>query len=289
MKPPVAIAALLVLALLGVGGYLAYQDSLVALPLVEGRDLFVKANPEFSEDGAQLEALMPAGPSLEVFLMAQSDLALIAKGRDGAWAGQLATGLQASRHQRRWRITLHPGWRMQDGSTLDAARVGQALQPEVARLGGEVSVIDPMNLDLRFKARQDGLATSLARWPVPGSGPFIHRGNTLSRFEGFIHGRTGIAALTIVTDPDLLESRAWAEGLASARWAWAVFPGRIQPEDMAKVRMAPYDEFRMKDGSVWFLSRRLRRLRPYPEDWTRTRLFGAWKGAMDLPYDPLGM
>jgi len=40
---------------------------------------------------------------------------------------------------------------------------------------------------------------------------------------------------------------------------------------------------------VWFLSRRMRRLRPDPEDWTRTRLFGAWKGAMDLPYDPLGM
>ena len=63
----------------------------------------------------------------------------------------------------------------------------------------------------------------------------------------------------------------------------------MAPEDMARVRLAPYDELRMKDGSVWFLSRRMRRLRPEQEDWTRTRLFGAWKGAMDLPYDPLGM
>jgi hypothetical protein len=84
-------------------------------------------------------------------------------------------------------------------------------------------------------------------------------------------------------------SRAWAESLSSARWAWTVFPGKVTPEDMAKVRLAPYDEFRMKDGSVWFLSRRLRRLRPNTDDWTHTRLFGVWKGAMDLPYDPLGM
>jgi hypothetical protein len=45
----------------------------------------------------------------------------------------------------------------------------------------------------------------------------------------------------------------------------------------------------MKDGSVWFLSRRMRRLRPEAADWTRTRLFGVWKGSMDLPYDPLGL
>jgi hypothetical protein len=90
-------------------------------------------------------------------------------------------------------------------------------------------------------------------------------------------------------DPALMESRAWAESLAAARWTWAVFPGKVEPDDMAKVRLAQYDEFRMKDGSVWFLSRRMRRLRPNTEDWTRTRFFGAWKGAMDLPYDPLGM
>ena len=150
-------------------------------------------------------------------------------------------------------------------------------------------VIDPATLELRFKARQAWLPGYLAKWRIPGSGPFVRQGNTLVRFDGFTHGRPGIAALTVVTDPAAMASQAWAEGLASGRWAWAVFPGNVAPEDMAKVRLAPYDEFRMKDGSVWFLSRRLRRLRPNTEDWTRTRLFGVWKAAMDLPYDPLGL
>ncbi len=57
---------------------------------------------------------------------------------------------------------------------------------------------------------------------------------------------------------------------------------------MAKARLAPYDEFRLKDGTVWFLSRRMRRLRPDAADWTRTRLFGAWQSSTELPYDPLG-
>ncbi len=65
-----------------------------------------------------------------------------------------------------------------------------------------------------------------------------------------------------------------------------MFPGQVAPEAMAKVRRAPYDEFRLQDSSVGFLSRRLR---PHAGDWTRTRLFGAWQGAMDLPYDPLGL
>ena len=38
-----------------------------------------------------------------------------------------------------------------------------------------------------------------------------------------------------------------------------------------------------------YTARALRRLRPDPTDWTRTRLFGAWQGSLDLPYDPLGM
>ncbi len=282
-------AGLLLLASLSMGGYLAYQDSLVPVLLGEGQDLYVRASPEFGEDAAQLEALMPAGPGLEALLAAQADLTILEKGPGGAWAGVLASGLQSSRHGQRWRITVRPGWRMQDGSTLGVAQVGKALGTEVARLGGEVRLIDAATLDLRFKARQDGLPGQLARWRVPGSGPFVQRGHSLTRFDGFSHGRAGVAGLIIATDPALMESHAWAQGLASGRWAWAVFPGHIAPEDMAKVRLAPYDELRMKDGSVWFLSRRLRRLRPSADDWTRTRLFGAWKGAMDLPYDPLGM
>jgi hypothetical protein len=289
MKLRLVLSTLLVVAALAVAGYLVYQNTLVPIPLAEGRERYARASPEFGEDAARLEVLMPAAPGLEALLAGQSDLTLVERTPTGAWAGQLASGLQVTRHGRRWRIALRPGWPMQDGTTLDAARVATALGPEVRRLGGEVRVIDPVTLDFRFKSPPDDPLGGLSRWRVPGTGPFIRQGNTLVRFDGFMYGRAGIAALTVVTDPALLDSHAWAEGLAAARWAWAVFPGKVAPEDMAKVRLAPYDEFRMRDGSVWFLSRRMRRLRPDTEDWTRTRFFGAWKGAMDLPYDPLGM
>jgi hypothetical protein len=289
MKARLALSIALVLSALVVAGYLAYQDTLVPIPLLEGRERYVKASPEFGEDSARLDVLMPAGPGLDAFLTAQSDLTLVENTSTGAWAGQLASGLQATRHGRRWRMKVRTGWPMQDGSRLDATRVATALGPGVQRMGGEVRIIDPATLDLQFKSRQHDPLGWLSRWRVPGTGPFIRQGNTLTRFDGFIHGRAGFAALTVVTDPAFMESRAWAEGLAAARWAWAVFPGKVTPEDMAKVRLAQYDEFRMKDGSVWFLSRRMRRLRPHAEDWTRTRIFGVWKGAMDLPYDPLGL
>jgi hypothetical protein len=289
VKPRVLLISALLLAALGVAGYFVYQDALVPIPLADGHDLYVRASPEFGEDAAQLEALMPAGPGLDAFLATQSELTLLERTPEGGWAGVLASGLESSRHARRWRITVRPDWHLQDGTTLDAAKVGAAIGPEVARLGGQVRVIDWAALELRFKTRQGGMPAQLARWRVPGTGPFARQGSTLSRFDGFIHGRAGVAGVTITTEPALLESRAWAEGLASGRWAWAVFPGKVAPEDMARVRLAAYDEIRMKDGSVWFLSRRLRRLRPDRDDWTRTRIFGAWKGAMDLPYDPLGM
>jgi len=289
MKPSLVLAGAVLVALLGLGGFMTWQDTLIPVPLAEGKGLFVPASPEYGEETARLEAVMPAGPGVEAFLSHQSALTLLEKTSAGGWTEQLAVGLQTSRHGRRWRVVLRPGWRMQDGSTLEAAQVQKVLGPEVARLGGELRAIDATNLEFRFKTRRDDLPTLSLAWRIPGSGPFVRRGNTLSRFEAFTPGKTGIAELTVVTDPAALESHAWAQGLASGRWAWAVFPGQIAPEDMAKVRLAPYDEIRMKDGSVWFLSRRLRRLRPDREDWTRTRLFGAWKGAMDLPFDPLGL
>lgn len=287
-KGPVLGSALLLVAL-AVAGFLLYREGLVPVPLADGRSSFVPASPEYGEDDAQLQALMPAGPGLEAFLARQSDLALIEPVPGGGWAGVLASGLQVSRHGRRWRVQVRPGWRMQDGALLDAAKAGAALAGEVTRLGGEIRPVDAMTLDLRFKARPDGFPDRLAQWRVPGTGPFRREGHTLTRHEGFTPGRAGFARLEIVSDATQMESRAWAEGLAAGRWAWAVFPGRVTPEDMAKVRLAPYDELRMKDGSVWFLSRRMRRLRPAADDWTRTRLFGVWRGAMDLPYDPLGM
>ncbi|WP_306591795.1 hypothetical protein [Geothrix sp. 21YS21S-4] len=285
MKARVLLGALLLLAA-GTSGYLLYRDALVPVPLQSGRDLFVPAQPAFGEDEAVVESVLPAGPGLEAFLAAQSDLALLEKGEEGQWTGQLLAGLQRSRHGRRWRLTLVSGWRMQDGTLLDAHRLVASLASAWAREGCVARIIDPATVELRFPAAPADLPARLATWRVPGSGPFIRQGSALIRFEGFSRGRAGLAGLRILSEPAVLSSRAWAEGLASGRWAWAAFPGSVAPEDMARVRRAPYDELRLKDGSVWFLSRRMRRLRPNPEDWTRTRLFGAWKGAVDLLYEP---
>lgn len=286
MKPRLLLAAALVLGI-GTLGYLRYQDTLLPVPLAPDEALFVPAQPEYGEDAAVLEALLPEGEPLQAFLVGQSDLTLLVPAAGGGWTGQLLSSLEGSRHGRRWRLVLRPGWRMHDGGVLDASRAARALAVALGRAGGEAKVLDPATLELRFRTRHDDLPALLARWRVPGSGPFRRAGTVLTRFEGFTRGRAGIAGLRIATDPALLESRAWAEGLAAGRWAWAAFPGKVEPEDMAKARLAPYDEIRMKDGSVWFLSRRLRRLHPEIGDWTRTRLFGVWRGAMDLPYEPL--
>jgi hypothetical protein len=287
MKLRLVLAALLLLGL-GAGAWLVWQNGLEPVPLADGRALYVPAAPEFQEDTAKVAALLPAGPGVEALLVTQSDLPLLERGPSGL-AGLLVAELFASRHGRRWRLTVRPGWRLQDGSTLDAARLLGAIAPRVASLGGEGCALDPATAELRFKVRPASLPADLLDWRVPGSGPFVRSGATLTRFDGFVLGRAGFAAITVTTDPALLQSDAWATGLSSRRWAWAAFPGGMAPADMARARTAPYDELHLKGGSVWFLSRRLRRLRPDPTDWTRTRLFGAWQGAMDLPYDPLGL
>ncbi len=275
--------------LAGLLGYLKYQDTLVPIPLASEQPLFVAAAPEFGQEGAVLEALLPAGDKVQAFLANQADLALLETGPGGERVGQLLSDLSVTRHGRRWRLKVRGGWRLQGGGQLDGARLAEAIGPAVARRGGELRLPEPATVELWFPARPMGLLAELGQWRVPGTGPFQRRGSSLRRFDGFTHGRAGMAGLELSTDPALLESRAWAQGLVTGRWAFTVFPGAIAPEDMARVRLAPYDELRMKDGTVWFLSRRLRRLRPNAEDWPRTRLFGAWQGAMELPYDPLGM
>ncbi len=287
MKLRLALAALLLLGL-GAGAWLAWQNGLEAVPLADGRKLYVPAAPEFQEDTAQVAVLLPAGAGVEALLVTQSDLPLLEKGPNGL-AGLLIAEAAASRHGRRWRLTVRPGWRLQDGSTLDAARLLAAVAPRVASLGGEGSALDPATVELRFKTRPASLPAAFLDWRMPGSGPFVRSGATLTRFDGFVLGRAGLAAVAVISDPALLQSGAWAAGLSARRWAWAAFPGGMAPADMARARTAPYDELHLKGGTVWFLSRRLRRLRPDPTDWTRTRLFGAWQGAMDLPYDLLGM
>lgn len=272
--------------LVGAVGYLVHQDSFQAVPLAADQALFTPPRPEYGEAGVVLEVQMPPGEKLDAFLANQADLTPLVLDPEAGLVGQLLSGLQGTRNGRRWRLAVRPGWKLQNGSSLGPDRLGQALAADVARLGGTLRPVDATQLELRFPSRQDSLPSLLAQWRVAGCGPFRREGATLTRFDGFRHGPAGIAGLRVETDPATRESRAWTDGLVSGRWAWALFPGQIAPEDMARVRLAAYDEVRLKDGSVWFLSRRLRRFRPQTEDWTRTRLFGIWKGAMDLPYEP---
>lgn len=267
----------------GVSGYLVWQNTLIPVPLSSDAGLYASAAPDFGEDQAVLEVQMPPGPGLEAFLANQSDLTILAPDPDGGWAGQLASALQRTRHGRRWRITFKAGLRLQDGSSLDAGWAKAALTQALRASGAQGRVIDGRTLELRFTSRVDDLPERLAQWRLPGSGPFVRKGTALARFDGFIHGKAGLAGLKVDTDPALLESHAWTEGLVAGRWAWAAFPSHIQPDDMARVRLAPYDEVHLKDGTVWFVSRRLRRFHPECGSWTGTRLFGVWRGSMDLP------
>ncbi|GLH68654.1 hypothetical protein GETHPA_01870 [Geothrix rubra] len=282
MRTRLALITLLS-AVLGVGGWFAYQNGLVPVPLVPDAPLYAPASPDFGEDQAVLEALVPAGPGLDAFLANQSDLALLTRTPDGAWAGQLVDGLQRSRNGRRWRLTFKAGLRLQDGSELGADRADAVLAPAFRGAGARDRVLDGRTLELRFATRTEDVPERLATWRVPGSGPFVRKGTVLARFDGFVQGRAGLARLRVETDPALMASAAWAQGLASGRWAWAAYPGRIDPEDMARVRLAPYDEVRLTDGSVWFISQKLRRFQPDKGPWPETRLFGVWRGSMDLP------
>ena len=274
---PVVAASLL----LAIGGYLAYENGLVPVPLVSDAPLYVSAAPDPGEDQAVLEALVPAGSALDTFLANQSDLTLLARTPHGALAGQLVSSLQRSRNGKRWRLTFRPV-RLQDGGTLDAARAQAALAPELAAAGASVREVTPASLDLRFRARRVDVPDLLLRWRLPGSGPFIRQGLALTRFNGFVQGRAGIAGLRVDTDPALMESHAWAEGILAGRWAWAAYPGGVDPDDMARVRLAPYDEVHLTDGSVWFVSQKLRRFWPDRVPWPETRLFGTWRGDMNL-------
>ena len=276
LLPMVAAASLLVL-----GGYLAYENGLVPVPLASDAPLYVSAAPDPGQDQAVLEVLVPAGPALDAFLANQSDLTLLARTPHGALAGQLVSSLQRSRNGKRWRLTFRPV-RLQGGGTLDAARARAALAPELAAAGASVRDVAPATLELRFRVRRMEVPDLLLHWRIPGSGPLIRQGLALTRFDGFIHGRAGIAGLRVDTDPALMQSHAWAEGLLAGHWAWAAYPGGVDPDDMARVRLAPYDEVHLSDGSVWFVSQKLRRFWPDRVPWPETRLFGTWRGDMNL-------
>ena len=290
-KGPLAAAVALALGL-GAGGWWLWQEGLEPLPLAPEADLWEKANPEGDQDQARVEILLPEGPKATAFLRAQALEPLLEKGEAG-WTGILAESAWRSRHAKRWRFKLRPGLRFQDGRPLDAAVLAASFPvwgPEALRADlKESRVVDGL-AEFRFRHAQPGAAEAFAAAPVRdaltglGTGPFrlSADGRALERADFFRQGRSGLAALQLVTDSAELQGAAWAASVTAKRWAFAAFPGNVPGEAMAQVRLAPYDEVRLSDGTVWFVSRRLRRFRPEAADWTRTRLFGVWRADYEL-------
>ncbi len=279
---------------LGIGalGWWLWMEQLQPLPLAAETELWEKPNPEGEQDMAQLEILLAPGPGAQALLRNQCFEPLLEK-QDGQWTGILAEAAWHSRHEKRWRFKPRTGLRFQDGRALDAAALVAtfpAWAPEAFKVDLKKSqVVDGM-AEFRFQHPQPGAAEALALAPVRdaltglGTGPFriSSDGTTLERSDFFRHGRAGFQSLKLTTDPQALEGTAWAASLLAKRWAIAQYPGKVPGEAMAQVRLGAYDDLRMADGTVWFISRRLRRLRPLKADWAHTRFFGVWRADYEL-------
>ena len=302
MKRWLIAGALLALAALGGAGYWWSRNHLVEVPLGSDEGLFTLANPDPGQDRAKLEVLLPQGPGLHAFILRQVGEPLLVPAADGTWTGLLAESLWASPNHRHWRVRLRQAVRLHDGQLMNARWALTALhrlEDGPFQSGATTSIVDDRTFDLDFHEPWELLRTLSQPSAVLLSGSGLHAIGTgpfqlatapdgdvfLARFDGFRHGKAGIAELHMPEDPALMEGHAWAQGLVTRRYAWAVYPGNIAPDDMSQVRNAPYDQVRVQDGTVWFISRRMRRLHPGPEDWTRTAVFGAWQSDMDLPYD----
>jgi hypothetical protein len=295
MKKILIALVFLLIAGAAFGGWWWYQNDPQPMTLASDEDLFVSPNPESDQDQATINMLMPAGPKLDGLLQQQVMEPLIEEDAKGKWVGLLAEKVWLSRNGRRWRFQLRP--LLHDGEAGGALKADGMVAKLKPKGGASYTVIDPLTFEMKleqaFSKPIEGLAMLTGRFPtgpfnfgeiesLQSSTPNAPPSKGLLRHEVFRHGKAGIAGVRVENDPALMESRAWADGLFSRRWDIAIFPGTVSPSDMSRVRQAPYDEIRMKDGSVWFVSRRLRRLRPVKEDWTRTRFFGIWRGGMDL-------
>ena len=303
MKRWLIAGFLLLVVSAGAGGYWWSRNRLLPVPLAPDASLFVAPNTDPGQEKAKLEMLLPPGKGLHDFMLHQVGEPLILPSAEGGWTGVLAGALWASPNHRHWRLRLRQALWLHDGHLMDARWAIQALHifpdgPFVA--GARASVVDDRTFDLDFKqpwdllghlANPDAVLTIGSGSQAIGSGPFRFAvssggGTFLERFDGYRHGNAGIAELHLPEDPALMDGHRWAQDLVAGRYALAVFPGNVPPDDMAMVRNAPYDQLRLKDGSVWFISRRMRRLHPDDADWTRTSIYGAWRADMDLPYDP---
>lgn len=295
--------AFVALAGIGASGYWWSRNHLVPVPLASDDATFVRANPDPGQDQAKVVALLPPGPALHAFLLRQVGEPLFRQETDGTWVGFLAESLWGSANHRHWRVRIRQAVRLHDGHLMDARWALAALRRmEDGPFKADVTakVVDDRTFELDFKSpwdlprrlsSPDALLLTGSGSHAIGTGPFmlspVEGGDAvLVRFDGFRHGNAGFAEVELPEDASLMDGHRWAQDIIALRYAWAVFPGNVPPDDMAAVRNAPYDQIRLKDGSVWFISRRMRRLHPNLEDWTATPLFGAWQADMDLPYDP---
>ena len=303
MKRGLIAGILLLIVAAGAAGFWWSRNRLLPVPLASDTPLFTAPNPDPGQDQARLELLLPSGPGLHAFVLRQVGEPLLAPAADGAWTGLLAESLWESPNHRHWRVRLRQAVRLHDGHLLDARWALAALRhmPEGPfDAGAKATVVDDRTFDLDFPEPWEALRHFSAPGAVlmagtgphaVGSGPFrlatSDSGEVyLARFDGFRHGNAAIEEVHLPEDPARMDGHTWAQDLLARRYALAVFPGSVPPDDMAKVRSAPYDQLRMKDGSVWFISRRMRRLHPDSADWTGTALYGAWQADMELVYDP---
>ena len=303
MKRGLIAGVLLLVVAAGAAGFWWSRNHLVPVPLASDAALFVAPNPDPGQEQAKLEMLLPSGMGLHAFILRQVGEPLFASSSDGGWTGLLAESLWESANHRHWRVQLRQAVRLHDGHLMDARWALAALHrlPDGPFQAGAISsLVDDRTFDLDFKepwellrrlSAPGALLLTGSGTHAIGSGPFClvtsDSGETyLARFDGYRHGNAAIAEVRLPEDPALMEGHRWAQDLVARRYAWTVFPGSVPPDDMAQVRNAPYDQLRLKDGSVWFISRRMRRLHPVSADWTRTALYGAWQADMELPYDP---
>lgn len=299
----ILVASVLAFIVLAGAGWWWKRNHLAEVPLASDEEFYEPSDPGYGRDGIVFEVLIPDGPRLQAFLRRQAGEPLVATGLDGKLVGLLADGLERSENLRHWRIHLKPGIQRQDGGPVDSAWLQEALRNLD---GGPFAGADPAlpkapdarTLLLDFKEGRDLLPdlsgedrllfTSSGGQPV-GTGPFqiqVRDGAPgLSRFLGFRHGKAGFTGLRVATDPTLMESHRWSSDMVAGRYAFSVFPGQVDPDDMARVRTLPYQEVHFRDGTVWFVSTRLRRFRTDQQDWTRIHLFSMWLGDTLMPLE----
>lgn len=299
------VTVILLLVLAGGAGFAIWwsRNRLLPIPLASDADRFTPANPDPGQEQAKVEALLPQGSAFHAFMLRQVGEPLLEPGPGDGWTGVLAEALWGSPNQRHWRIRIRQAVWLHDGHLMDSRWAIAALrriEDGPFQAGAKASLVDDRTFDLdlpegwdlpRRLSQPGALLFSGSGIHAVGSGPFKLESSPagelyLARFDGYRHGNAGIAEIHLPDDPALLQGARWAADMVARRYAWSVFPGSVPPEAMAQVRNAPYDQVRLDDGTVWFISRRMRRLHPDLKDWSRTSLFGAWQADMDLPYDP---